>query len=296
MDLGFHFINFTDTADGGDMVTALTSTARAAESAGCAWFTLADHFFQMEGLGHVAEEPFLEGYTTLGFLAAATQRIKLGLLVTGVTHRYPGVLAKTVTTLDVLSRGRAMLGLGAGWYEREHVGLGIPFPPTRERFERLDEALAICRQMWSPNDGPFQGRHYQLAETLCLPQPIQVPAPPILVGGGGEHRTLRLVARYADIWNAPAAEPAGIAHKIEVLARHCEAENRDPATIRRSVLVDIDPLADPDGFLAAMQEYAALGISVAVITTLRPNPADFLLRLGDYLIPRLRLIDTGTAA
>ena len=136
----------------------------------------------------------LEGYTSLGFLAGLTQSMTLGLLVTGVTYRHPGLLAKIVTTLDVLSGGRAQLGLGAAWYEREHRALGVPFPPISERFERLEETLQICQQMWSDNDGPYLGRHYQLAETICSPRPIQRPAPKILVGGSGERKTLRLVA------------------------------------------------------------------------------------------------------
>ncbi len=288
MDVGFHFINFSTPEPHGDLLSTLADTARAADEVGCAWFTLADHFFQMEGLGHIAEEPFLEGYSTLGFLAGKTQRIRLGLLVTGVMYRHPGHLAKTVTTLDVLSRGRTMLGLGAGWYEREHIGLGFPFPPVRERFERLEETLQICNQMWSNNNGPFQGRYYQLAETLCVPAPVQVPRPPVLIGGGGERKTLRLVARYADIWNAPASSPDQISHKLEVLARHCESEDRDPATLAKSVLINAHPVVDPDGFLSAMEDYATLGIDTAVVTTLQPNPADFVRQLGDRIIPRLQ--------
>ena len=146
------------------------------------WFTVMDHWFQMEDLGGPAE-PMLEGYTTLGYLAAVTERLRLGLLVTGTTYRWPGLLAKTVTTLDVLSGGRGMLGIGAAWYGREHEGLGVPFPSTSERFERLEETLRIVRQMWSDDDGPFEGTHYSLAETVCVPRPVQQPAPPVLVGG-----------------------------------------------------------------------------------------------------------------
>ena len=148
-------------------------------------------------------------------------------MVTGVTYRHPGLLAKIVTTLDVLSGGRALLGIGAAWYEREHLGLGVPFPPVSERFERLEEALQICLQMWSDDDGPFKGEHYQLAETICAPRPIQQPRPRILIGGSGERKTLRLVARYADACNLFAADVDEVAHKLEVLERHCETEGRD---------------------------------------------------------------------
>jgi F420-dependent oxidoreductase-like protein len=174
-----------------------------------------DHWFQMEQMWP-AEEPMLEGYTTLGFVAGKTERLRLRLLVTGVTYRYPGLLAKTVTTLDVLSGGRAELGIGAAWYEREHRGLGVPFPPLAERFERLEEALQICLQMWSDDNGPYDGKHYQLAETLCSPAPVSSPRPRILIGGSGERKTLRLVATYADACNLFGDGPV-IAHKVEVL-------------------------------------------------------------------------------
>ena len=159
----------------------------------------------------------LEGYSVLSFVAAKTERLRLGLLVTGVTYRHPGLLAKTVTTLDVLSGGRAMLGIGAAWYEREHLALGVPYPPVAERFERLEETIQICEQMWSDNDGPYDGKHYQLAETICVPRPLQSPRPPILIGGGGEKKTLRLVAKYADACNLFGSSVADVRHKLEVL-------------------------------------------------------------------------------
>ena len=158
------------------MATVLSATARAAEEGGCSTFTLMDHWFQMEQFA-TSQDPMLEGYTSLGYLAGLTERMTLGLMVTGVTYRHPGLLAKIVTTLDVLSGGRAQLGIGAAWYEREHEGLGVPFPPISERFERLEETLQICHQMWSDDEGPFRGQHYQLAETICSPRPIQQPAP-----------------------------------------------------------------------------------------------------------------------
>ena len=258
MKVGIHFVNFTLPGGPGSLASTLAATARAAEEGGCSTFTLMDHYFQMEQLSR-SEDPMLEGYTSLGFLAGHTQSMTLGLLVTGVTYRHPGLLAKIVTTLDVLSGGRAQLGLGAAWYEREHRALGVPFPPISERFERLEETLQICRQMWSDNDGPYEGRHYQLAETICSPRPIQQPAPKILVGGSGERKTLRLVARYADACNLYAPEPAFVARKLEVLTRHCEEEGRDPSEIQKTIISSSNPLDDVDGFLASMEEYARLG-------------------------------------
>ena len=177
-----------------------------------------DHYFQMEAMAP-ADEPMLEGYTTLGYLAALTQRMTLGLLVTGVMYRHPGLLAKIVTTLDVLSGGRARLGIGASWYEREQRGLGVPVVPVAERFERLEETLQICLQMWSDDNGPFEGTHYQLAETLCVPAPLGRPRPPIMIGGGGEKKTLRLVARYADACNVFATTPDEVAAQARRAAR-----------------------------------------------------------------------------
>jgi alkanesulfonate monooxygenase SsuD/methylene tetrahydromethanopterin reductase-like flavin-dependent oxidoreductase (luciferase family) len=199
-------------------------------------------------------------------------------------------LAKIVTTLDILSGGRAQLGIGAAWYEREHKGLGVPFPPVSERFERLEETLQICHQMWSDDDGPFQGTHYQLAETICSPRPIQQPGPKILVGGSGERKTLRLVARYADACNLFAPDAAVVAHKLEVLARHCETEGRDPAAIQKTILGFHDPLTDVDAFLASMEEYAALGITLVEVMPLVPDPAAWVAQLGEQVVPRLREI------
>jgi len=234
MELGLHFIDFLPGAPD-RLAPTLAEAATSAEEAGATMFTLADHFFQMEGLGR-AEDPFLEGYTSLGFLAGKTQLIDLTLLVTGVTYRYPGVLAKIVTTLDVLSGGRSMFGIGAAWYDREHIALGIAYPALRERFEMLEETLQICQQMWSDDDGPYAGTHYQLAETICQPQPIR--RPPILIGGDGEKKTLRLVAQYADVWNSTASSTEALAHKISVLKRalrHRRTRSRGHPVDRRSV-------------------------------------------------------------
>ena len=206
MKLGLHYWNYSIPSDPAEIAATLAETARIADEAGFSGFTVMDHYFQMEHAGSAAE-PMLEAYTTLGHVAARTERMTLGVLVTGVMYRHPGLLAKIVTTLDVLSGGRGRLGVGASWYEREQVGLGVPVVPVAERFERLEETLQICLQMWSDDNGPFNGRHYQLAETLCVPQPLSRPHPPILVGGGGEKKTLLLVARYADACNVFGQQP-----------------------------------------------------------------------------------------
>jgi F420-dependent oxidoreductase-like protein len=289
MELGIHYANFTLPGGAAALGPTLAATARAAEDGGCSTFTLMDHWFQMEGFA-TSEDPMLEGYTSLGFLAGLTQTMTLSLLVTGVTYRHPGLLAKIVTTLDVLSGGRARLGLGAAWYEREHKGLGVPFPPISERFERLEETLQICHQMWSDDDGPFQGAHYQLAETICSPRPIQQPGPKILVGGSGERKTLRLVAQYADACNLFAPDSAVVAHKLDVLARHCEAEGRDNGTIEKTILGFGDPLDDVDGFLTSMEEFAALGISLVEVMPMKPDPVAWVTQLGEQVVPRLRTI------
>jgi F420-dependent oxidoreductase-like protein len=286
MELGIHFIDFLP-GDSTNLAPTLLATATAAEDIGATMFTLADHFFQMEGVGR-AEDPFLEGYTSLGFLAGRTTSITLALLVTGVTYRHPGVLAKTVTTLDVLSQGRSMFGIGAAWYEREHLALGVPYPPVRERFEMLEETLQICLQMWGDDDGPYDGKHYQLAETICAPKPIR--RPPILIGGGGEKKTLRLVAQYADVWNSTDSEPEVLKHKIEVLTRHCENVGRDVAEVRKTVgLLLADPFDDVDGYLTRLEEYAELGIDMINIGPVpgNPDPAGFVQRFGDELMPRV---------
>ena len=289
MQAGIHFMNFTLPGGGASLRAAVGDTAVAADEAGVAWFTAMDHYFQMEHFA-TARDPMLEGYSVLNFVAAKTERIRLSLLVTGVTYRYPGLLAKIVTSLDVLSGGRAMLGIGAAWYEREHQALGVPFPPVAERFERLEEAVQICEQMWSDNDGPYEGKHYQLAETICEPRPLQSPRPPILIGGGGEKKTLRLVAQYADACNFFVSGPEDIRHKLDVLRGHCDAVGRDYDSIQKTILGRVDPEGDVSEFLSAMEQYAALGISLVEVAPLPPDPARFVTALGEKVIPRLSQI------
>jgi F420-dependent oxidoreductase-like protein len=285
MELGIHFIDFLP-GDAAQLAPALLSTATAAEDIGATMFTLADHFFQMEAVGR-AQDPFLEGYTSLGYLAGRTTNITLALLVTGVTYRHPGLLAKTVTTLDVLSQGRSMFGIGAAWYEREHLALGVPYPPLRDRFEMLEETLQICQQMWSDNDGPYDGKHYQLAETICEPQPIR--RPPILIGGGGEKKTLRLVAQYADLWNSTDSEIDVLTHKIDVLTRHCDTVGRDVAEIRKTVGIFEDPFENLDEYLRKLERFSDLGVDMINTGPVpgAPDPAGFVKRFGDEVMPKL---------
>ena len=283
MRLGLHYWNYSRPSDPAKIAPALAETARIAEQAGISTFTVMDHYFQMEYAGG-AEEPMLEGYTTLGHVAALTERVTLGVLVTGVTYRHPGLLAKIVTTLDVLSGGRARLGVGASWYEREQRGLGVPVVPVAERFERLEETLRICLQMWGDDNGPFQGRHYQLAETLCVPAPISQPHPPILVGGGGERKTLRLAARYADACNLFGTSPAEVGRKLEVLRSHCDAEGRDYDRITKTLLAVQPVLADVDAFVAAAAEYAALGVT-EIETMPDRHPVEFAEQLAERVLP-----------
>jgi F420-dependent oxidoreductase-like protein len=285
MKLGLHYWNYSRPADPSAIATTLAQTAQLAEQAGFSSFTVMDHFFQMEGAA-TAEEPMLEGYTTLGFVAAKTQRMTLGLLVTGVMYRHPGLLAKTVTTLDVHSAGRARLGIGASWYEREQRGLGVPVVPVGERFARLEEALQICLQMWSDNNGPYDGRHYQLAETLCVPAPISKPGPPIMIGGGGEQKTLRLVARYADACNLFATSPEEVRHKLEVLRTHCATEGRDYDRIEKTAVFVRPVLGDVDRFLSDVAAYAALGVTEVQLMPDR-HPVEYTEQVAEQVIPRL---------
>ncbi len=248
MRIGLQVPRFTWPDGTVGLGSKLAEIGRTADEAGFDSLWVMDHFFQIRYVGSV-EEPMLEGYSALSYLAGVTERVKLGTLVTGVIYRYPGILLKTVTTLDVLSGGRAYFGIGAGWFEREARGLGVPFPPLKERFERLEETLQIAAQMWSGEVAPYHGVHYHLEETLNSPQVLSRPHPPIMVGGMGEKKTLRLVARYADACNLFAF--AGfdvIRHKLDVLRCHCEDVGRPYEEIERTALGTVK-LA-PDGMTA----------------------------------------------
>jgi F420-dependent oxidoreductase-like protein len=266
----------------------LARIGQAAEEAGFASLWVMDHFFQIRGVGQI-DEPMLEGYAALGYLAAVTRRIRLGTLVTGVIYRHPGILIKTVSTLDVLSGGRAYLGIGAAWNERESKGLGVPFPSLKERFERLEEALQIAHQMWSGKVAEYQGRHYQLAETLNSPMPITKPHPPILVGGGGEKKTLRLVAKYADACNLFAhGGPEVIRAKLEILKRHCDEVGRSYADVEKTALGVLHlgsggmTAADAIGFCRTMSD---AGVQHLIVSF--PNVSEItpLETMGKEVIP-----------
>src|SRR3954468_24001924 len=260
MKLGVHCANPTWPGGAETLGTTLAGVARAADEGGFTTLTMMDHYFQMEHLGG-PPEPMLEGYTSLGFLAGQTSRIELGLLVTGVTYRHPGLLAKIVTTLDVLSGGRAMLGLGAAWYEREHLAFGVPYPPTRERFERLEETLEIVQQAWG-DGGRYAGAHYTLEDLTLVPRPSQPGGPRIVVGGTGERKTLRLVAQYAAACNLFATSVDEVAHKLDVLRGHCDDVGRDYDEVGKTIVGTLNrPLDDVDGWLATMETYSDLGVT-----------------------------------
>lgn len=293
MRLGVHIVSFDVPGGPPALGPTLARLGDAAERSGVANLSAMDHYLQLEGMGlGPAESPMLEGYTTLAYLAAHTSSVDLQLLVTGVTYRHPGLLAKVVSTLDVLSGGRAVLGLGAAWHEREHAAYGVPFPPLKERFERLEEALQIVGQMWSDEDGPFVGRHYRLAETICSPQPLR-PVP-VMVGGAGERKTLRLVAKYADACNlfaGPHVPAATVAAKLEVLRTHCEREETDYDRITKSVLWagPLDPMSEAGGreFTEQLRAYAAVGVTEVHVMPWGGDPVAFVDGLGRHVVRRV---------
>jgi F420-dependent oxidoreductase-like protein len=288
MNLDLHVTRFDWAGGPAGIGPGVARLARTAEEVGVRALSFMDHYFQMEAVAP-AEDPMLEGYTALAYVAGVTQKLRLRALVTGVTYRHPGLLAKIVTTLDVLSGGRAELGMGAAWYEREHRGLGVPFPPLGERFERLEEALQICLQMWSDDNGPFEGRHYRLAETLCSPAPVSSPRPRIMIGGGGERKTLRLVAQYADACNF-FGPPEEVTQKIEVLRRHCDALQRDIRDIEVTALLRGQPDWTVDDILRGAQAYAAAGAATVIAVAVGADPAAVLRSTYGPAVERLAAI------
>ncbi|MFR9804761.1 LLM class F420-dependent oxidoreductase [Pseudonocardia sp. RS010] len=281
MKLGLHIADFTYPSGPQGLADDLTRIAVAAEEAGIARVSVMDHVWQIRPVGPI-ENDMLEAYTTLGYLAARTERVELLAWVTAVSYREPGLLAKLVTTLDVLSKGRAWLGVGAAWNEEEAKGLGLFFPPTAERFERLEETLRICLQMWSADDGPFEGTHYRLERTLNVPQPLTRPHPPILIGGGGEKKTLRLVAQYANACNLFAGPD--LPHKFDVLRRHCEEVGRDYDEIEKTVMGPLDP-SDPPALVERLTELAGLGVQEYHGTVPGVSELEPLRVLGKEVVP-----------
>jgi F420-dependent oxidoreductase-like protein len=285
--LGIHLPDLTYPGGPPALGDDLARVATAAEAAGVDRVSLMDHVWQIGVVGP-PERDMLEAYTALGFLAAHTSRVRLLTLVTGVTYRDPGLLAKMVTTLDVLSKGRAMLGIGAAWNEEESRGLGLSFPPTAERFERLEETLQICLQMWADDESPYEGAHYRLGRTLNSPQSLQRPHPPILVGGGGERKTLRLVAQYADACNLFATPE--LPRKLDVLREHSERLGRPYDEIEKTVLVSLDPGPSGervDDLLTDLRKLADLGVDVAHGRLPEVHDTTRLEVLGERVVPEV---------
>ena len=286
MRIGLQIPNFTWPGGPAGMAATLKQICQVADDVGFYSLWVMDHFFQIRGIGP-HDNDMLEGYTTLGYLAGLTHRAKLGTMATGVIYRYPGILVKTVTTLDVLSGGRAYFGIGAAWNEQEAHGLGAPFPPIGVRFELLEEALQITKQMWSANNGPYYGKHNHLAETLCVPQPLSRPHPPVLVAGGGEKKTLRLVAQYGDACNLYGS-PETVAAKLAVLKRHCVNLGRDYSSIEKTSLstVELRPgkmsVAD---VLALCRAFAAVGVQHAIFNMPNVHEIRPLEVFGREIIP-----------
>jgi F420-dependent oxidoreductase-like protein len=285
VQIGLQIPDFTNPGGPARLGADLATVGRTADDAGFEFIAVMDHFFQIGVIGP-PDRAMLEAYTTLGYLAACTSRAKLLTLVTGTVYRQPGILAKIVTTLDVLSGGRAWLGIGAAWNEEESRGLGIPFPPVAERFERLEETLQICLQMWRGDESPYQGAHYQLERPINSPQALSSPHPPILIGGSGERKTLRFVARYAQACNLfPGPD---LARKLDVLRAHCDAEGRDYDDITKTCYFIFDvgqqgekagEVVDQLGRLAELGFQAAIG-SVAGVWDVTP-----LEVIGSEVIP-----------
>ena len=290
MRVGLQVPNFTWPGGAAAIGPKLAEIARTVDEGGFSSLWVMDHFFQISVNGP-PENEMLEGYSALSFLAAITKNVRLGTLVTGVIYRYPGILVKTATTLDVLSGGRAYLGIGAAWNQQEAVGLGVPFPSVSERFERLEETLQIAKQMWSSNNGPYEGKHYQLAETLCSPQPLSKPHLPIMIGGTGEKKTLRLVAQYADACNLFARMGLNVLHqKLEVLKQHCETVGRSYDDIERTALatVNIAPgQMNASDVIKQCRDLASVGIQHAIFNMPNVHEINPLQTFARDIIPEV---------
>jgi F420-dependent oxidoreductase-like protein len=286
MRIGLQIPNFTWPRGPSGIAATLEQICRVADDAGFYSLWLMDHFFQIRGVGPY-DADMLEGYTGLGYMAGITRKAKLGTMATGVIYRYPGILVKTITTLDVLSGGRAYFGIGAAWNQQEAQGLGVPFPPLAERFERLEEALQITKQMWSPNNGPFDGKHNHLAETLCVPQPLSRPHPPILVAGGGEKKTLRLVAQYGDACNL-FGTPEAVRAKLAILKQHCADLGRDYGAIEKTSLSTVELRAgklSAADLVTLCRAYAAAGVQHAIFNMPNVHEITPLEVFGREIIP-----------
>ncbi len=296
MRIGLQVPNFTYPGGTEQIRPVLADIARAADEAGFYSLWVMDHFFQIGGRDRQSilgppEDPMLECYSTLSYFAGLTQRIKLGGLVTGVVYRYPGILVKTATTLDVLSGGRAYFGLGAAWNELESKSLGVPFPPPGERLAHTEEVLQIALQMWSGNEAPFSGKYYQLERTLCSPMPLSKPHPPIMVGGGGEKKTLRLVAQYADACNLFARMGDDVLRrKLDILNHHCEDVGRKYGDIEKTTLntVNLAPgNMSPRDVINEIRKQAELGIDQCIFNMPNTHEIEPIQAFGRHIIPEV---------
>jgi F420-dependent oxidoreductase-like protein len=286
MRIGLQIPSFTWPGGPPAIAPKLAEIARAADDAGFFSVWVMDHYFQIAGVGP-PENDMLECYSTLGYLAAVTRRVKLGPLAVGVIYRHPGVLVKTATALDVLCGGRSYFAIGAGWFEAEAKGLGVPFPPIALRFERLEETLQIAKQMWSDEDARYDGKHYHLERTLCRPQPLQRPHPPILIAGGGEKKTLRLVAQYGDACNL-YGPPAVIGAKLAILRGHCDRIGRDYGAIEKTTIGTVEvgagKLSAAD-VIAECKALAAAGVQHAIFNMPNVHEIAPLEVFGREIIP-----------
>ena len=300
MRVGLQVPNFTWTGQPGALGDTFATVAERAERAGLYSFWVMDHFFQIPNVGR-PEQEMLEGYSALAFAGGRTNHIRLGTMVTGVTYRHPGLLIKTVTTLDVLSHGRAYLGIGAAWNEQEHRGLGVPFPPTAERFERLEEALQIAQQMWAGDESPYQGTYYQLERPLNVPASVQKPHPPILIGGGGERKTLRMVAQYGDACNLfMRLGKEEVQRKLDVLREHCEALGRPYTDIEKTTLDTLRITRDgrdnsftPAAAIQYFRDLAAIGIDQAIFNTPQVTDLELFDLLANEVMPVVERIEVA---
>ena len=298
MKLGLQINSFSWRGGAEAIGPTLALIVRQADDVGFDSIWVMDHFFQIRGVGR-PEEPMLEGWTALGFMAAHSQRARLGLMVGGVHYRYPGLWIKAATTLDVLSGGRAWLGIGAAWNKEESSGLGFPFPPLADRFEMLEETLQIGHQMWSGergSEGSYDGRHFHASRLLNAPQSISRPRVPIMVGGCGEKKTLRLVAQYADACNV-FGTPEAISRKYSILDAHCAAVGRDPSEIERSTLQDVRVGADggrgaetPDRLVERFGELSDAGAEHIILSVADLDDPSHLERIGRDVLPQVRAL------
>ena len=284
LKVGIHTVNFT-YPNSESIADTLKEITQACEKGGFYSIWPMDHFFQISFHG-LPEHEMLETYSTMAFMAGITKKMKIGALVTGVVYRYPGILAKTVTTLDILSKGRAYLGIGAAWNEEESRALGVPFPPLKERFERLEETLQITKQMWSGKQEPYHGKYYQLEKTLCSPMPVTKPHPPILIGGM-EKKTLKLVAKYADACNFIArASKEELKHKLDVLRNYCTQFGRNYEEIEKTFLLTIDlATTSTKDIVSELKEFNALGFSHAIFTIRNDHNLEVIDKISAEVIP-----------